>query len=95
MLYLKIGNLDEAEKIFEILAKSTDINNAEVCVNVLEYGIVYGKLNIDDLFEKFEIHFKGDSSSLCVLEMLKVLYHVIPILNRICNNSRTTWGGAA
>jgi len=76
VLYLKIGKLDEAEKVFERLAKSTDATNVEIYTNVLEYSMAYGKFDIDDLFEKFEIHFKSDIGSLCILEMLKILHRV-------------------
>jgi len=76
VIYLKIGNLDKAEKIFENLSKLTDINNAQVCVNILEYSIVYNKFDADSLFEKFEIYFKDDNDSLCIIMMLKVLYRV-------------------
>jgi tetratricopeptide (TPR) repeat protein len=76
VLCIKLGRLEEAEKTFDVLVKSTEINNAEVCLNVLEYGIVYGKLNVTHLFEKFEISFKDDKNTLCVVAMLKILYRI-------------------
>jgi tetratricopeptide (TPR) repeat protein len=71
VIHLKLKNFNEAEEIFEQLSH-LDSDRLEVCLNILEYKLIYNNHCYEDLIQKYTKQFKGDKNSLMLLTMLSM-----------------------
>ncbi len=53
IVHLNIGNMAESEKCFKLIVDSNATTNADVCLNMLEFSIIYDKFNTEELLNKY------------------------------------------
>jgi tetratricopeptide (TPR) repeat protein len=71
VIHSKLKNFNQAEEIFNKLS-SLDLDCLAVCLNILEYKLIYNKGCHEKLTQKYIKQFNRDNNSLMLLTMLSI-----------------------
>jgi len=75
MIHLKVNELEKAYQEFKLLSELEISKHADIMINIIEYSLIYNRLNTIDLCQKYAPDIGDDYKSLALVEMFEILYH--------------------
>ncbi|QLA17193.1 tetratricopeptide repeat protein [Desulfolutivibrio sulfoxidireducens] len=73
-IHLKLNEHVKAETIFKLLAESSIFSDTKICLNILEYSVVYNKFNTSELCNRYKSQFGNNGRFLALVSMLELLH---------------------